>query len=83
MNLLWRAEKFRQITMYVSLQVMPDFAKSMKAIASRSRIITTPIQAAVITSLEMVEESPIQSSGKHKSGQKYINSPQRSFMYVS
>ena len=68
MNLLWRAEKFRQLTMYVSLQVMSDFAESMQAIGSRSRIITTSIQAAVIPSLELVEESPIQPSEDHKSG---------------
>ena len=66
--LLWRAEKFRQLTMYVSLQVMSDFSESMQAIASRSRIITTSIQAAVIPSLELIEESPIQPSEDHKSG---------------
>ena len=54
--------------MYVSLQVMSDFAESMQAIASRSRIITTSIQAGVILSLELVEESPIQPSEDHKSG---------------
>ena len=54
--------------MYVSLQVMSDFAESIQAIVSRSRIITASIQAAVNTSLELVEESPIQPSDDHKSG---------------
>jgi len=57
MNLLWRAEKCRQITMYVSLQVMPDFADSMQAIASKSRIIPASIQATVTPSPELVEEN--------------------------
>jgi len=48
--------------MHVSLQVMSDFADSMQAIASRSRIITTLIQAAVFPSLELVEESTIRPS---------------------
>jgi hypothetical protein len=68
MNLLWRAAKFRQLTMYVSLQVISDFAESMQAIAARSRIITTSIQAAVIPSLELVEESTIRPSEDHKPG---------------
>ena len=42
--------------MYVSLQVMSDFADAMLAIASRSRIIPTSIQAAVVPSLESVEK---------------------------
>ena len=54
--------------MYVSLQVMSEFADAILAIASRSQIITTSIQAAVIPSLESVEESPIQPSEDHKSG---------------
>ena len=68
MNLLWRAEKYKQLTMHVSLQVMSDFADAMLAIASRSRIITASIQAEVVPSLESVEESPIQPSEDHKSG---------------
>ena len=54
--------------MYVLLQVMSDFADAMLAIASRSRIITTSIQAEVVPSLELVEESPIQPSEDHESG---------------
>ena len=53
--------------MYVSLQMMSDFADTMQAIASRSRIITTSIQAEVVSSLESVEESPIKPSEYHKS----------------
>jgi len=62
MKLLWCAEKFRQLTMHVSMQVMSDFADAMLTIASRSRIITASIQAEVGPSLEFVEESPIQPS---------------------
>jgi len=43
----------------VSLQVMSDFADSMQAIASRSRIISASIQVAIYPSLELIEESPI------------------------
>ena len=68
MKLLWCAEKYKQLMMYVSLHVMSDFAESMQAIASRSRIITTSIQAEVVPSLESVEESPIQPSEDHESG---------------
>ena len=68
MKLLWRAEKYKQLTMHVSLQVMSDFADAMLAIASRSRIITASIQAEVVPSLDFVEESPIQTSEDHKSG---------------
>ena len=68
MKLLWCAEKYKQLTMYVSLQVMSDFADAMLAIASRSRIITASIQAEVVPSLESVEVSPIQPSEDHKSG---------------
>ena len=67
MNLLWRAEKCRQLTMYVSLQVMSDF-DSMQAIASRSQIVPASIQAEVFPSLELVEESTIRPSEDHKSG---------------
>ena len=35
---------------------MPDFADTMQAIASRSRIISASMQTAVIPSLELVEE---------------------------
>ena len=51
MNLLWRAAKCRLLTMHVPLQVMSDFADAMPAIASKSRIITTSIQATVFPSL--------------------------------
>ena len=68
MKLLWRAAKYKQLTMHVSLQVMSDFADAMLEIASRSRIITTSIQAEVVPSLESVEESPIQPSEDHESG---------------
>jgi predicted lipid-binding transport protein (Tim44 family) len=68
MKLLWLAEKYKQLTMYVSLQVMSDFADAMLEIASRSQIVPASIQAAVITSLELVEESTIQPSEDHKSG---------------
>ena len=68
MNLLWCAAKYKQLTMYVSLQVMSDFADAMLTIASRSQIVPASIQAAVITSLELVEESTIQPSEDHKSG---------------
>jgi len=68
MTLLWCAEKYKQLTMHVSLQVMSEFADAMLAIASRSRIITASIQAEVVPSLESVEESPIQPSEDHKSG---------------
>ena len=68
MNLLWCAEKYKQLMMYVLLQVMSDFADAMLEIASRSRIITTSIQAEVVPSLESVEESPIQPSEDHESG---------------
>ncbi len=69
MNLLWRAEKYNQPTMHVSLQVMSDFADAMlRAIASRSQIVPASIQAAVVTSLELVEESTIRPSEDHKSG---------------
>ena len=68
MNLLWRAEKYKQLTMHVSLQVMSDFADAMLAIASRSQIVPASIQAAAITSLEFVEESTIRPSEDHKSG---------------
>ena len=68
MNLLWHTAKCKQLTMYVSLQVMSDFTESIQAIASRSRIITTSIQAEVVPSLESVEESPIQPSEDHESG---------------
>ena len=54
--------------MHVSLQVMSDFADAMLEIASRSQIVPASIQAAVITSLELVEESTIQPSEDHKSG---------------
>ena len=74
MNLLWRAEKCRQLTMYESVQVMSDFADSMQAIASTSRIIPASIQATVIPSLELVEESPIRPSEGHRSGYKNIYS---------
>ena len=50
--------------MYVSLQVMFDFADLMQAIASRSRIIPS-IQAAVSSSLELVQESTIRQSEDH------------------
>ena len=75
MNLLWCAAKYKQLTMHVSLQVMSNFADTMLAIASRSRIITTSIQAEVVPSLELVDELPTQPSEDHKSGQKNINSP--------
>ena len=68
MKLLWRAEKYKQLTMYVSLQVMSDFADAMLTIASRSQIVPASIQAAVITSLELVEEWTIRPSEGHKSG---------------
>jgi hypothetical protein len=68
MNLLWRAEKYKQLTMHVSLQVMSDFDDAMQVIASRSRIIPASIQAEVVPSLDFVEESPIQPSEDHKSG---------------
>ena len=68
MNLLWRAEKYKQLTMHVSLQVMSDFADAMLAIASRSQIVPASIQAAVNKSLELVEESTIRPSEDHKSG---------------
>ncbi len=68
MNLLWRDEKYKQLTMHVSLQVMSDFADAMQVIASRSRIIPASIQAEVVPSLDFVEESPIQPSEDHKSG---------------
>ena len=68
MNLLWCAAKYKQLTMHVSLQVMSDFADAMLEIASRSQIVPASIQAAVITSLELVEESTIQPSEDHKSG---------------
>jgi hypothetical protein len=47
---------------------MSDFADAMLAIASRSQIVPASIQAAVITSLEFVEESTIRPSEDHKSG---------------
>ena len=62
MNLLWCAEKCRQLTMCVSLQAMSDFADSMQEIASRSRIISSSIQVGVYPSLELAEESPIRLS---------------------
>ena len=68
MNLLWRDEKYKQLTMHVSLQVMSDFADAMQVIASRSQIIPASIQAEVVPSLDFVEESPIQPSEDHKSG---------------
>ncbi len=68
MKLLWRDEKYKQLTMHVSLQVMSDFDDAMQVIASRSRIITASIQAEVVPSLDFVEESPIQPSEDHKSG---------------
>ena len=68
MNLLWRAEKYKQLTMHVSLQVMSDFADAMQVIASRSQIVPASIKAAVNTSLELVEESTIRPSEDHKSG---------------
>ena len=68
MNLLWCAAKYKQLTMHVSLQVMSDFADAMLEIASRSQIVPASIQAAVITSLELVEESTIRPSEDHKSG---------------
>ena len=68
MKLLWCAAKYKQLTMHVSLQVMSDFADAMLEIASRSQIVPASIQAAVITSLELVEESTIQPSEDHKSG---------------
>ena len=67
MNLLWRAEKYKQLTMHVSLQVMSDF-DAMLAIASRSQIVPASIQAAVFPSLELVEESTIRPSEDHKLG---------------
>ena len=73
MNLLWRDEKYKQLTMHVSLQVMSDFDDAMQVIASRSRIIPASIQAEVVPSLEFVEESPIQPSEDHKSGEKNRN----------
>ena len=59
--------------MYVSLQVMSDFAVSMQAIASRSRIIPASTQATVNQSIELVEETPIRLSEGHKSGYMHIN----------
>ena len=56
MNLLWRAAKYKQPTIHVSLQVMSDFADAMLAIASRSQIIYASIQAPIITSLELVKD---------------------------
>ena len=44
MNLLWRDEKHKQLTMHVSLQVMSDFADAMLAIASRSQIVPAQIK---------------------------------------
>ena len=67
MKLLWCAAKYKQLMMYVLLQVMSDFADAMLEIASRSQIVPASIQAAVITSLELVEESTIQPSEDHKS----------------
>ena len=74
MNLLSRAAKCRQLTMYVSLHVMSDFAESMQAIVSRSQIIPTTIQATVFPLQELVEESPFRPSEDHKSGQDDPNS---------
>jgi len=68
MNLLWRDEKYKQLTMHVSLQVMSDFADAMQVIASRSQIVPASIKVAVNTSLELVEESTIRPSEDHKSG---------------
>jgi len=68
MNLLWRDEKYKQLTMHVSLQVMSSFADAMQVIASRSQIVPASIKAAVIPSLELVEESTIRPSEDHKSG---------------
>ena len=75
MNLLWRAEIYKQPTMHMSLQLMSDFAYAMLAIASRSQLVPASIQAAVIKSLELVEESTIRPSEGHKSGWKNIISP--------
>jgi len=68
MSLSWRAGKCRQLTMYVSLQMMSDLTDSMLVIGSRSRIIPTSIQVAVIPSLELVQESPIRPSEGPRSG---------------
>jgi len=57
--------------MYVSLQVISNFADSIQVIASRYRIIPALIQATVIPSLELVEDTPIRPSEGHKSG--YMN----------
>ena len=62
-----------QLTIYVSLQVMSDFTDSMQVIASRSRIIPASIQATVIPSLELVEETAIRPSEGHRSGYMNIN----------
>jgi len=67
-NLLWRDEKYKQLTMHVSLQVMSDFADAMLAIASRSQIVPASIQATVIPSLDLVEETTIRPSEDHKIG---------------
>ena len=52
----------------ITLQRISDFADSMQAIASRSRIIPASIQATVIPSLELVEKSPIRPSEDHRLG---------------
>ena len=66
MNLLWRAEKYKQLT-NVSLQVMSDFPDSVQCVKiSNYSSFDSRSLPTVIPSIELVDETPIRPPEGHK-----------------